>query len=128
MFFQSLPIIKNCQLIRLIHSDVYAGLNYLPDNSVDIAITSPPYWGQRDYGFIGQIGCEDDYKEYIGKLIAIFRVLKDKLKDDSVFFLNIGDKYIPRYGKSSLGLIPYKIAYFVNYPPPIEVEACKSLS
>lgn len=101
-------------MIRLIHSDVYAGLSYLPDNSIDIAITSPPYWRQRDYGFDGQLGCEPDYHTYIGKLIAIFRVLKYKLKDDGIFLLNTGDKYIQRYGKSYLGIIPYKLAYFMK--------------
>jgi len=98
----------------IINSDVYSGINSLPDNSISIVITSPPYWKQRDYGFEGQIGQEEALEEYIGKLIAIFRLLRDKLKDDGVFFLNAGDKYIQRYGKSYLGLIPYKLAYFMK--------------
>jgi len=98
----------------LIHRDVYSGINSLDDNSIHIVITSPPYWKQRDYGFESQIGQERTPEEYIGKLIAIFRVLKNKLKDNGVFFLNVGDKYIQRYGKSYLGLIPYKLAYFMK--------------
>jgi len=98
----------------IIYGDVYSGINSLSDNSISIVITSPPYWKQRDYGFKGQIGKEETPKEYIGKLIAIFRLLKNKLKNDGVFFLNIGDKYIQRYGKSHLGLIPYKLAYFMK--------------
>jgi len=98
----------------IIHADVCSGINSLPDNSISIVITSPPYWKQRDYGFKGQIGQEETPEEYIGKLVAIFRLLRNKLKEDGVFFLNIGDKYIQRYGKSYLGLIPYKLAYFME--------------
>jgi len=98
----------------IIHSDVYSGINSLPDNSISIVITSPPYWKQRDYGFEIQIGQEEKIEEYIGKLIAIFILLRNKLKDDGVLFLNVGDKYIQRYGKSYLGLIPYKFAYFMK--------------
>lgn len=95
----------------LIRADVYSGLTFLKDNSVDFAITSPPYWGQRDYGFEGQIGNEDDPEGYIAKLLVIFRLLQHKLTDDGVFFLNIGDKYISKYGKTPIGMIPYRLAY-----------------
>jgi DNA modification methylase len=95
---------------KIILGDVYAGLNELEDNSIDVAITSPPYWNQRDYGIDDQIGNEETPHHYIRKLDLIFRLLKEKLKDDGVFFLNIGDKYLSKYGKSSLGLIPYKLA------------------
>lgn len=81
--------------IILINSDVYVGLNSLEDQSIDIAVTSPPYWDQRDYGFEGQIGNELSYQEYIAKLTVIFNVLKNKLKSNGVFFLNVGDKYLP---------------------------------
>jgi len=100
--------------IKIIHSDVYAGLKSLPNNSIHAAITSPPYWGQRDYGFEGQIGNEEKYQDYISKLVTVFRVLRDKLVEKGVFFLNIGDKYLPKYGKSPLGFIPYKLAYFMK--------------
>jgi len=100
--------------IKVIHSDVYAGLKSLPNKSINVVITSPPYWKQRDYGFEGQIGSEERYQDYIGKLVAIFRVLRDKLTDEGIFFLNIGDKYLSKYGKSPLGLIPYKLAYFME--------------
>ncbi|MCS7053762.1 MAG: site-specific DNA-methyltransferase [Ignavibacterium sp.] len=96
---------------KIIVGDVYAGLNELEDNSIDIAITSPPYWNQRDYGFEDQIGNEETPTLYIQKLNIIFQLLKKKMKNDAVFFLNIGDKYLSKYGKSSLGFIPYKLAY-----------------
>ena len=85
-------------MYKVINADVYSGLYHIKDNSVDVAVTSPPYWGQRDYGFDGQIGNEKDHKEYIGKLITIFSLLKKNLNKKGVFFLNIGDKYLSKYG------------------------------
>lgn len=99
---------------KIIKADVYAGLLSLEDNSIDVAITSPPYWGQRDYGFEGQIGNEKTYEEFIGKLTTIFNLLKNKLTSKGIFFLNIGDKYLPKYGNSQLGMIPFKLAYFME--------------
>ena len=104
---------KNKETI-IINSDVYAGLDYLEDNSIQCAVTSPPYWGQRDYGFKGQIGNEKKYSEFIEKLESIYRKLKEKLDSKGIFFLNIGDKYLSRYGNSKLGMIPYKLAKFMK--------------
>jgi len=95
----------------IIYGDVYSGINSLEDSSISVVITSPPYWKQRDYGFEGQIGQEKTPEEYISKLRTIFGVLKDKLTDDGVFYLNIGDKYLNKYGNSHLLQIPYKLAY-----------------
>ena len=95
----------------LIFGDVYAGLEYLDDNSIAVAITSPPYWKQRDYKFKGQIGQEKTPEEYIGRLVKVYNKLRQKLRDDGVFFLNVGDKYLNRYGKSHLLQIPYRLAY-----------------
>lgn len=95
----------------IIYGDVYSGINSLEDGSISVVITSPPYWKQRDYGFEGQIGQEKTPEEYINKLRTIFGVLKDKLTDDGVFYLNIGDKYLNKYGNSHLLQIPYKLAY-----------------
>ena len=100
--------------IKIINSDVYAALDSLDDDIIQCAVTSPPYWGQRDYGFKGQIGNEKNYSEYIEKLEAIFRKLKEKLESKGIFFLNIGDKYLSRYGNSKLGMIPYKLAKFMK--------------
>ncbi len=100
--------------IKIIHSDVFAGLCSLEENSIQCAVTSPPYWGQRDYGFEGQIGNEKRYSEYIEKLEAIYRKLRENLDPQGIFFLNIGDKYLSRYGNSKLGMIPYKLAKFMK--------------
>lgn len=95
----------------ILHGDVYASLERLEDNSVAVAITSPPYWKQRDYGFEGQIGQEDTPEEYISRLVKVFSLLRRKMRDDGVFFLNVGDKYLNQYGKSHLLQIPYRLAY-----------------
>ncbi|HDI10698.1 MAG TPA: site-specific DNA-methyltransferase, partial [Euryarchaeota archaeon] len=98
----------------ILHGDVYSCLDQLEDNSIAVAITSPPYWKQRDYGFKDQIGQEKTPEEYIGRLVTVFDKLKHKIRDDGVFFLNIGDKYLNRYGKSQLLQIPYRVGYHME--------------
>jgi DNA modification methylase len=102
---------RDMNLDILLHGDVYACLEQLKDNSIAVAITSPPYWKQRDYKFKGQIGQEKTPEEYIGRLVKIFNKLRQKLREDGVFFLNIGDKYLNQYGKSHLLQIPYRLAF-----------------
>lgn len=114
MLNQKLNLFEPVNNNIILKGDVFASLLYLQDESIDCAITSPPYWSQRDYGFDGQIGVENDYFDYISKMIKIFGVLKNKLKDRGVFFLNIGDKYLNKYGKTPLGFIPFKLAYFMT--------------
>ncbi|MCD6284976.1 MAG: site-specific DNA-methyltransferase [Anaerolineae bacterium] len=79
-------------------SVVYCGdaldvLGGLPSCSAQAAITSPPYWGLRDYADPGQIGAEDDVDDYITNLVAVFHELRRVLRDDGTFWLNIGDSY-----------------------------------
>lgn len=66
------------------------------DGSVQTIVTSPPYWGQRDYGFPGQIGMESTYVEYIDNMVAVGRELRRVLTPDGCFWLNIGDTYNTR--------------------------------
>ena len=98
---------------KILNADIYSALNKIVDNSVEVAITSPPYWAQRNYGFDEQIGNEETYMHYISRLVFLFDILKCKLTDKGVFFLNIGDKYLHKYGKTPLGLIPFKLAHFM---------------
>jgi DNA modification methylase len=65
----------------------------LPDNFYACCVTSPPYWGMRDYGYAFQLGAELDLNNYIRNLVLIFRSIKAKLKDDGTLWLNIGDTY-----------------------------------
>jgi len=86
------------QKIRITESLVLEGdsldvLRLLPSNSIQCAITSPPYWGLRDYNIQGQIGLEPTLQEFINHLVAIFNELKRVLRDDGTLWLNIGDGY-----------------------------------
>lgn len=75
-------------------SDSLQFLARLPDESVNSIITSPPYFGQRDYGNDGQIGLEETAQEYIDALVAIFHEARRVLKKDGTLWLNIGDSYV----------------------------------
>src|SRR6266704_3812035 len=77
----------------LLEGDVSEALPLLPDASVQCIITSPPYWGLRDYGIRGQIGLEPTVAAYVFKLTALFSELRRILKPDGILWLNIGDGY-----------------------------------
>ena len=78
---------------QIICGDTLSELKKLPDNSIDTIITSPPYWGLRDYGVKGQIGLEKTLEEYLKKLLGITAELKRVLKSAGVMFWNHGDCY-----------------------------------
>lgn len=69
-------------------------LKTLPDNSVDCGVTSPPYYGLRDYGVNGQIGLEDTPEVYISRLTEVFREFCRVLKPEGTLWVNIGDSYV----------------------------------
>jgi DNA modification methylase len=73
--------------------DVRQRLKDIPDNTVQACITSPPYWGLRDYGHDGQIGLEQSPAEYVAEMVAVFKEVRRVLKDDGVLWLNLGDSY-----------------------------------
>ena len=77
----------------IVEGDAMLALQKLPSESVQCIITSPPYWGLRDYGIEGQIGLEEKLQQYINKLVAVFSEAKRVLKSDGIFWLNIGDGY-----------------------------------
>jgi DNA modification methylase len=81
------------QLNRCIIGDVRAVLPTLPANSVHCVVTSPPYWGHRDYGVAGQIGLEESPFDYLDSLVDIFREVRRVLRDDGSLWLNMGDTY-----------------------------------
>lgn len=76
------------------HGDVIDCLRKIPEKSVNTVVTSPPYWGLRDYGVDGQIGLEKTPEEYIAKLVNVFREVWRVLRDDGTLWLNLGDSYI----------------------------------
>lgn len=61
--------------------------------SVQCCVTSPPYWGLRDYGVEGQLGLEKTPEEYVAKMVAVFREVRRVLRDDGTLWLNLGDSY-----------------------------------
>ena len=73
--------------------DAFEILKTYPDNYFDCCVTSPPYFGLRDYGMKNQIGLEPSVEEYINKLILIFQQVKRSLKKEGTCWLNLGDSY-----------------------------------
>ena len=78
---------------KLYNMDCLEMLRQMPENSIDWCITSPPYWGLRDYGVDGQLGNESTPEEYVNKMVEVFREVKRIMADDGVLFLNLGDSY-----------------------------------
>ncbi len=69
-------------------------LKTLPEKSVHCCVTSPPYYGLRDYGVEGQIGLEQSPEEYVNELVGVFGEVKRVLRDDGTLWLNLGDSYV----------------------------------
>jgi site-specific DNA-methyltransferase (cytosine-N4-specific) len=93
--------------ITLHQGDSLEVMRTLPDCSVDCIVTSPPYYGLRDYGNDGQYGLEPTPDEYVETMRALFAEARRVLADDGTFWLNIGDSYGP--GKALQG-IPWRVA------------------
>lgn len=79
--------------ISIISGDVRKVMRAFPDGVFQCAITSPPYWGVRDYDITGQIGAEPDLGEYIQTLVSVFREVRRVLRPEGTFWLNIGNTY-----------------------------------
>jgi DNA modification methylase len=77
----------------LYHGDCLDVLRELPAEFVHCCVTSPPYWGLRDYGHDGQIGLEQTPDEYVARMVAVFREVRRVLRDDGTLWLNLGDSY-----------------------------------
>lgn len=82
----------------ILQGDVRSCLKQLEDGSVQCVITSPPYWGLRDYGCDGQIGLEPTPDAYVADLVEVFREVKRVLRNDGVLWLNLGDSYAGYWG------------------------------
>jgi site-specific DNA-methyltransferase (adenine-specific) len=93
---------------RIILGDCVSGLRTLDDASVHCCVTSPPYWGLRDYGHEGQIGLEATPEAYVERLVEVFREVRRVLRDDGTCWLNLGDSY--GSGKQLVG-IPWRVAF-----------------
>lgn len=89
--------------MRVRKNKIYVGdclkvLKKFPDKSVNCCVTSPPYYGLRDYGNDGQIGLEETPEAYVQKMVEVFREVKSVLRDDGTLWLNLGDSYASQVG------------------------------
>ena len=80
-------------MVRILQGDCLEVLRTLPDASVQTCVTSPPYYGLRDYGVEGQVGLEETPELYVARLVAIFSEVRRVLRDDGTLWLNLGDSY-----------------------------------
>lgn len=87
-----------CSTYRLILGDALEQLRALPDESVQTCVTSPPYWGLRDYGAEGQIGLEETPEAFVARLVEVFREVRRALRPDGTLWLNLGDSYAGSWG------------------------------
>jgi len=83
--------------------DCIEGMRTLPAKSVNTCVTSPPYYGLRDYGNDGQIGLEETPEAFVQKLVEVFREVKRVLRDDGTLWLNLGDSYARNPAKVGKG-------------------------
>jgi DNA modification methylase len=79
--------------VRIINADVLAGLAELPDESVHMVCTSPPYYGLRCYGMDGQIGLEATPEAFVARMVEVFREVRRVLRKDGTCWVNLGDTY-----------------------------------
>jgi DNA modification methylase len=83
---------------QIIQGDCIEGMKQIPDASVHCVVTSPPYYGLRDYGVDGQIGLEESPEAYVARLVDVFREVRRILRDDGTVWLNLGDTYVSNAG------------------------------
>ena len=96
----------------ILAGDCLAQLKTLPDASVQCCVTSPPYWGLRDYGVEGQLGLESTPDAYVQKMVQVFREVRRVLKDDGTCWVNLGDSYSagssnpsPKHSTDNVGMV-----------------------
>lgn len=79
---------------EILVGNVFEKIKEIPDETIDTVVTSPPYWGLRDYGQNGQIGLEKTPDEYVEQLVNLFQEIRRTLKKEGTVWLNIGDSYV----------------------------------
>jgi DNA modification methylase len=101
--------------VRLYHGDSLEVLERLPSQSVHCAVTSPPYWGLRKYltDDNRELGLESHPDLYVSRLVEVFREVRRVLRDDSTFWLDIGDTFGPKgdWKRSGMVGIPHRLAF-----------------
>ena len=107
----------------LLIGDSQKQLETLPDGCVDTCVTSPPYWGARDYGNSGQVGLELELQDYVDKIVAVFSEVRRVLSPSGTAWLNLGDTYYGGCGtvdgrppakgwkrNKQLSMVPFRVA------------------
>ena len=89
--------------VTLHHGQAFDIVREMPDESVDCIVTSPPYFGLRDYGVDGQYGAEETPQEFVDNLVALYREARRVLANDGTFWLNLGDSYASTGGMNGTG-------------------------
>ena len=89
-------------MINIRHGDCRDVLRAMPAQSVHCCVTSPPYFGLRDFGVAGQIGLEPTPDAYVAELVAVFREVRRVLRDDATLWLNLGDSYASASGNKTI--------------------------
>ena len=80
-------------MIKILQGNCIDKIKELDDNSIDCVVSSPPYFGLRDYGVDGQFGLEKTYHDYLANTVKVFETFKAKLKDTATIWWNVGDSY-----------------------------------
>ncbi len=80
-------------MIKILQGNCIDKIKEIDDNSIDCVVSSPPYFGLRDYGVDGQFGLEKTYHDYLANTVKVFETFKAKLKDTATIWWNVGDSY-----------------------------------
>tara|TARA_R100000008_G_scaffold86873_1_gene82252 strand:- start:333 stop:1259 length:927 start_codon:yes stop_codon:yes gene_type:complete len=105
---------------NILQGNVLERVMDIPNKSVQCVVTSPPYWGLRNYGEEDQLGLESTPEEYTDNMVKVFRGVRDAMKDDGTLWLNIGDSYASsgQFGKPDEQAIGTKGLAFGRAPTP----------
>jgi len=116
---------------QIFNQDCIQGMRSLPDGCVNTCVTSPPYWGLRDYGHEGQIGLEETPEAFVSQMVEVFREVKRLLRNDGTLWLNLGDNYNGSGGAGSVDYAREKHKEFGKdfnmgrYQPPTRISYLK---
>jgi len=89
--------------IKILQGNCIDKIKELEDNSIDCVVSSPPYFGLRDYGVDKQFGLEKTYQDYLANTVKVFETFKPKLKDTATIWWNVGDTYSNHKDCKSIG-------------------------
>ncbi len=103
-----MKLYHDSQGVALYHGDCLQVLKELPAESVHCVVTSPPYWGLRDYGTDGQLGLEETPQQHVTKMVEVFSEVRRVLRTDGTLWLNYGDSYT---SDKNLCGIPWRVAF-----------------